>query len=177
VRGTRLLTPIFLVATLVVTVAIGAVLYLWMDEASEAEARLLSVGLDNGIRRIQSEVALEFSVISSLFIYLAEERDDGQVTTSTELMTGLYERWLLQTRFPDLIASVALVSRTGDDPEVTRTTRSGDRFITSTGEILDLSPLARGEAAEEESFSRLRVTLMAETERRSRLTSAPYSLS
>lgn len=132
---------ILLIMSLMAMVGVGIGLFLWLDTVKQAEARQLHGNLDNGVGRIQSETALEFTAISVLFTYEVEEigklRNAAFFPALTRLIPGAYEKWRENTRFPDLIDTIFLVDRTGGGPPLYRYDDAERRFIPDAGDGSD----------------------------------------
>jgi signal transduction histidine kinase len=141
-RYKNLLSSILLTLSLVTMVLVGIGLFLWLDAVKETEARQLYGNLDNGAGRIQSEIALEFAVITALFTYTDEIFKDSEseafFPALMKLVPALHRKWLYGTRFPDLIDDIFLVNRTDADPLISRYSDAEKRFIPDSGAAPDL---------------------------------------
>ena len=126
---------ILLILSLAVLVLVGIGLFLWLDDASRRDARMIFVGLDNAGKRIQSETALEFFVMSGLLTYGME---DASFEAIKKAFPALHGKWLTGTRFPDLIDAVLLVDATGVGPPVSRYVEAERRFVPDATAVSDL---------------------------------------
>ncbi len=140
-RHRYLLPSLLLVLSLVILVLVGIGLFLWLDDASRIDLRMISLGPENASRRIQSEITLEFFVMSALFTYW-NWMNDAEIAESFdslfEFFPGILEKYLDATRFPDLIDAIFLVDRTGEGPPVSRFVDAQKRFIPDATALSDL---------------------------------------
>ncbi len=138
-RYRNLLPAILLTLSLVTMVLVGIGLFLWLDAMKETEARQLYGNLDNGVGRIQSEIALEFAVIAALFTYAVEDAErEAFFPDLMRLVPAIHKKWLVGTRFPDFIDTIFLVNKTEADPLISRYSDAEKRFILDSGAVPDL---------------------------------------
>jgi signal transduction histidine kinase len=115
---------VFLVVSLGAMVGIGAGLFQWLNGLSEYEARQLHVDLSNGAGRIQSDVALELSVIAATLSYgMDKQKTEWSPSAMEEYISDLYTRWTVGTRFPELVDGIYLVDLLSASPAVPRSVR------------------------------------------------------
>jgi signal transduction histidine kinase len=111
-------------------ILVGIGLFFWLDHAKVSEARQLQVNLDGSLARVQSEIALEFTAITTLFTYAVEEKNEEiAFERFADLFHIIYEKWRAGTRFPGLIETIFYVDRTQSEPEISRYVTSEKRFV------------------------------------------------
>ena len=124
------LSALLLVISLVAMILVGTGLFFWLDRAKVSEARQLQVNLDGSLARVQSEIALELTAITTLFTYAVEEKNEEiAFRRFTDLFEIIYEKWRTGTRFPGLIETIFYVDRTQSEPKILRYVTSEKRFV------------------------------------------------
>ena len=126
---------LLLIVSLFAVILVGIGLFLWLDSVRDSEARQLYNYLDNAAGRIQSEIALEFSVIAALFTYdiktvteAADSSDEALFNHVSLVVPILHEKWLYGTRFPGFVDEIFYLDNSGDEPRIFRLTGDQNRL-------------------------------------------------
>ena len=136
---------ILLIMSLMAMVGVGIGLFLWLDTVKQAEARQLHGNLNNGVGRIQSETALEFTAISVLFTYEVEEigklRNAAFFPALTRLVPGAYEKWREPRRARRLTVTTMQRGDSSRMPETARTSWLVFRYRMTIPDLIASSPI------------------------------------